>query len=689
MARNVGLALAFCAWAWGVSPTAQALPVLDEKDAAVRINVTGTTMNIDSSQPNNLIKWVDFSIQKGETVNFGSKNYLNYVTGSAMSEIMGAINGKGNIYIINPNGILIGDGAQVNVGMLYLSTRDVDKSVLRAFSSKDAIPLAEGNVKGDVVNLGNLKATTVVVEGNVVKFKNCTEQNDADKKIGYVKAESVKISATSETHIGYAGESAPSLPSWEFSGTTSVIEYKLVKDATDLQNMKNNLSRNYMLAGDITADGFQAVGDDGGAYRGHFDGLGYGITLANLKANGSTSGLFGAIGTGSVVEDVSVETNGIEAPTANSDKYVFIGGVVGRNEQGIIRNVRHSGNISNCTAQYESDTIQYVGGIVGYNMNGTVEVVCNTGDISAAKSTGMYVGGIAGYNDKEEKLNSIIQNAYNTGYIKSDTYAGGIVGQNMSGKIGNVYNLGAVKGKWAGGIAGLQNGTSAKISYAYHAQGTVTGSEKSCAIVGDSKGGMISKAVHTKTTKEGFDIEVASGGGERKNDEELMQAGTFSEWDISETGGAGKTWRIYEGKSMPLLTAFLKTRDNIHRLEYDGTMQSGAYWDAELSDKVSTQAEGYDYVRNVLCVAPQNEMVEYDDVMAGDFDENVKRDNYTDVMVALQSRWNESNRLLQAESWMEHKTVFLVGDGVSVPASMDAEELVRILSAATETRENE
>ncbi len=674
MARNVGLALAFCAWAWGVSPTAQALPVLDEKDAAVRINVTGTTMNIDSSQPNNLIKWVDFSIQKGETVNFGSKNYLNYVTGSAMSEIMGAINGKGNIYIINPNGILIGDGAQVNVGTLYLSTRDVDKSVLRAFSSKEAIPLVEGNVKGDVVNLGNLKATTVVVEGNVVKFKNCTEQNDADKKIGYVKAESVKISATSETHIGYAGETAPSLPSWEFSGTTPVIEYKLVKGATDLQNMKNNLSGNYMLAGDITADGFQAVGDDGGAYRGHFDGLGYGITLANLKANGSTSGLFGAIGTGSVVEDVSVETNGIEAPTADADLHrVLIGGVVGYNFQGIIRNVRHSGTISNCTVQYETGSTQYVGGIVGYNEGGMVEAVCNTGDILASGTTGMFVGGIAGYNCYSNK-SAIVRKAYNTGNLTSDVYVGGIAGQNLSGTIQDVYNTGVlVKGTVAGGIVGLnKKGTgAAAINNAYHASKTDDG--KRYAIAGINDKGKIENSFYMA---EAGEVVVGAGGTERCK-ADLTVKDTFAGWSISESSGEGTTWRICEGYSMPMLTAFLKPKYNRSIVEYDGTRPVGTYWSKpSVSTQLKGYAQGYDYIADLTWVVPEDAAY------------SIGRE-YEDTIVALQHLDMEEQGLALASTEGETEKLLVVGSGVRLPDEMDAEELVRILSAATETRENE
>ena len=44
------------------TPRAEALPVLDSKDAAVAIANVTNGMNITSSATNNVIQWVDFSI---------------------------------------------------------------------------------------------------------------------------------------------------------------------------------------------------------------------------------------------------------------------------------------------------------------------------------------------------------------------------------------------------------------------------------------------------------------------------------------------------------------------------------------------------------------------------------------------------------------------------------------------------
>jgi len=53
---------------------------------------------------------------------------------------------------------------------------------------------------------------------------------------------------------------------------------------------------------------------------------------------------------------------------------------------------------------------------------------------------------------------------------------------------------------------------------------------------------------------------------------------TAAGWDIANTGGAGKVWRIYEGSTTPLLTSFLTpltvTANNITKT-YDGLAYSG------------------------------------------------------------------------------------------------------------------
>ena len=112
------------------APHAYALPIEGANAAANKteadISITGTTMDIAGKTEHNILKWEDFSIDSGEKVRFDgghqTRDYLNLVTGEAMSRIYGTIEGGKNVYLVNPHGILFAESAQVNTGALYLST---------------------------------------------------------------------------------------------------------------------------------------------------------------------------------------------------------------------------------------------------------------------------------------------------------------------------------------------------------------------------------------------------------------------------------------------------------------------------------------------------------------------------------------------------------------------------------------
>ena len=76
-----------------------------------------------------VINWDDFSIDAGQLVQFIHQNNsdvtLNRVTGDTVSQIKGALTANGNIFLINPNGIVFGAGAEVDVAGLLATTFDI------------------------------------------------------------------------------------------------------------------------------------------------------------------------------------------------------------------------------------------------------------------------------------------------------------------------------------------------------------------------------------------------------------------------------------------------------------------------------------------------------------------------------------------------------------------------------------
>ena len=95
-------------------------------NGTAHISSGGNTTTINQTSQNTTINWQNFGINKGETVNFAQPNSnsvaLNRVLGNSASNIYGTLNANGKVFLINPNGILFGSGASVNVGGLVAST---------------------------------------------------------------------------------------------------------------------------------------------------------------------------------------------------------------------------------------------------------------------------------------------------------------------------------------------------------------------------------------------------------------------------------------------------------------------------------------------------------------------------------------------------------------------------------------
>lgn len=123
---------------------------------------SGGTINVNS---NALIDWETFNIAKGETLNFkfgqDYLNVINHVTGSDMSHLLGTLNAKnGNVYLINPNGILVGGGARIDAGSLILSTLDATNDQLK-------IALKDGLTNLDLTSNAGSKGITIENGANI------------------------------------------------------------------------------------------------------------------------------------------------------------------------------------------------------------------------------------------------------------------------------------------------------------------------------------------------------------------------------------------------------------------------------------------------------------------------------------------------------------------------------------------
>ncbi|GEM_PF-3523664 len=120
--------------------------------------VNSNQLNINQSSDRSVIDWNSFNINQSETVNIIQPNntsaLLNRVTGNTPSNIAGNINANGQIMLVNPNGILFTQTANINVGGLLATTLDITNNDflnnnLNFFS-------VEGKAPATVENYGNI-----------------------------------------------------------------------------------------------------------------------------------------------------------------------------------------------------------------------------------------------------------------------------------------------------------------------------------------------------------------------------------------------------------------------------------------------------------------------------------------------------------------------------------------------------
>jgi filamentous hemagglutinin family protein len=120
---------------------------------------TGSATTINQASQRLAIDWNTFSTAAGESVVFAQPNAqaiaLNRVLGSNPSELLGSLSANGQVFILNPNGVLFGAGSQVNVGGLVASTLSMSNA---DFMAGNNVFTKDASASGSVINRGALTA---------------------------------------------------------------------------------------------------------------------------------------------------------------------------------------------------------------------------------------------------------------------------------------------------------------------------------------------------------------------------------------------------------------------------------------------------------------------------------------------------------------------------------------------------
>ncbi|MBB1613213.1 adhesin [Pseudomonas sp. UMC65] len=139
-------------------PSAFALPTGGEVvSGSADILTQGPNMSINQHTDKLITNWNDFSVQANQSVTFNQPTStsiaLNRVVGVNGSQIHGQINANGRVFLINPNGVVFGQGSQVNVGGLVATTRDISDADFKVGNYKFT-----GDSAAEVVNQGSITA---------------------------------------------------------------------------------------------------------------------------------------------------------------------------------------------------------------------------------------------------------------------------------------------------------------------------------------------------------------------------------------------------------------------------------------------------------------------------------------------------------------------------------------------------
>jgi filamentous hemagglutinin family protein len=121
------------------------------------ISQAGTTMTITQDTAKMAANWESFSIGQDYAVHFvqpsASAVALNRVIGSDVSVIQGALRANGQVFLLNPNGVLFTPSAQVDTGSLVASTLELANEDFLAGNYR-----FQGGSSSSVVNQGSITA---------------------------------------------------------------------------------------------------------------------------------------------------------------------------------------------------------------------------------------------------------------------------------------------------------------------------------------------------------------------------------------------------------------------------------------------------------------------------------------------------------------------------------------------------
>ncbi|WP_326999270.1 GLUG motif-containing protein [Comamonas testosteroni] len=238
--------------AWAQAPPANALPTGGQVAAGqASIGQNGKQMTINQGSDRAVINWQGFDIGSQAAVRFNqpgtSSVALNRVVAGDASQIHGQLSANGQLWVLNPNGVVFGAGSRVDVGGLVASTMhssDAD------FMAGKAVFHRNGST-GSVLNQGEITAHGDGGQGGLVALLAPTVKNE-----GIIRAQlgSVVLAAgdriTLSTGVGGRLQVAP-----DPATVNTLIENKQLIVADGGQVLMTSRAADALSAGVVSNSG--------------------------------------------------------------------------------------------------------------------------------------------------------------------------------------------------------------------------------------------------------------------------------------------------------------------------------------------------------------------------------------------------------------------------------------------------
>jgi filamentous hemagglutinin family protein len=126
---------------------------------AVVDRVGDDVMNVVQTSSQAIIEWDSFSIAEGQRAHFiqpdANSSVLNRVTGSNLTEIYGKMEGNGQIFLVNPYGVLVGESGVIDCANFLAASLDMDNQAF--LEGRDFAFRSDGG-EAKVVNRGSIRA---------------------------------------------------------------------------------------------------------------------------------------------------------------------------------------------------------------------------------------------------------------------------------------------------------------------------------------------------------------------------------------------------------------------------------------------------------------------------------------------------------------------------------------------------